>query len=314
MEKKNSRLAMWALIPAFLLCFAVRLVQILAGTDMNTGFMYDDCGFLLKYGYYGLLIITAGALIALVILDTKRGCAISDADSARFVDGRAVMAAFPMLVMGALTVYEGVVEMRAITPSALLIFTDFVLGGIVTLVAFITLYKKEFNRFLGFSYVAGALLFMVRLMCYFMDQMAVASIPERLIKCLAPIFATVFFMQLAKLLCGAQQKKTAASLVVIGGTGAVLILSSALATIAAGLIAPSDIDLRITSDSYKAELFKQVSFGKNYYMMQWMSWVDVLFAVMAVLVIVVLYMRPAEKKISADEEAPEENSSDLDEN
>ena len=151
-------------------------------------------------------------------------------------------------------------------------------------------------------------------MCYFMDQMAVASIPERLIKCLAPIFATVFFMQLAKLLCGAQQKKTAASLVVIGGTGAVLILSSALATIVAGLIAPSDIASRITSDSYKAELFKQVSFGKNYYMMQWMSWVDVLFAVMAVLVIVVLYMRPAEKKISADEEAPEENSSDLDEN
>ena len=151
-------------------------------------------------------------------------------------------------------------------------------------------------------------------MCYFMDQMAVASIPERLIKCLAPIFATVFFMQLAKLLCGAQQKKTAASLVVIGGTGAVLILSSALATIVAGLIAPSDIASRITSDSYKAELFKQVSFGKNYYMMQWMSWVDVLFAVMAVLVIVVLYMRPAEKKNSADEEAPEENSSDLDEN
>ncbi|MGN0651025.1 MAG: hypothetical protein ACI4KM_11355 [Oscillospiraceae bacterium] len=314
MEKKNSRLAMWALIPAFVLCFAVRLVQILAGTDMNTGFMYDDCGFLLKYGYYGLIILTAAALVALVILDIKRGSSLEAADSEKFVDGRAVMAAFPMLIMGALTIYEGVIEMRAITPSALLIFTDFVLGGLVTLTAFITLYKKEIKRLLGFSYAAGALLFLMRLMCYFMDQMAVASIPERLINCLAPAFATVFFMQLARLLCGAKQKKTTGSLVVLGGTGAVLILSSALATITAGLVAPEEIASRITNDSYKAELFKQVAFGKNYYMMQWMSWVDVLFAVMALLVIVVLYLRPAKQEISDDEQEFEVEIDDLDEN
>lgn len=313
MEKKNSTIALLALIPAFVSCYAVRLAQILAGTDMNTGFMYDECGFLLKYGYYGLLILTGAALTVLVILDIKRGSALADADQSRFVDGRAVMAAFPMLIMGALTVYEGVVELKAITPSALLIFSDFVFGGIVTVVAFVTLYKKEIKRALGFAYAAGAFLFMMRLIGIFMDQMVVASVPERLIKCLAPMFGTAFFMQFAKLLCGAKQKKTAGSLVVIGGTGAVMILSSALATITAAFAAPAEIASRITADSYEAELFKQISSGKNYYMMQWTSWVDVLFAVMAVLVIAALYMRPQKQEEAPSEELTEEKSSDFDE-
>lgn len=305
---------MWVLIPAFVLCFAVRLVQILAGTDMNTGFMYDGCGFLLKYGYYGLIILTAAALAVTAAFDVKRGSALADATNAAFVDSGAVMAGFPMLIMGAVAVYEGVIEMRAITPSALLIFADFVLGGIVVIIAFVTLYKKEIKRFLGFSYAAAAILFLLRLLCYFMDQMVVASIPERVIKCLAPALASVFFMQLAKLLCGAQQKKTAASLMVIGGTSAVLILSSALATIVAGAAAPSDIAARITSDSYQAELFKQTMFGKNYYMLQWTSWAEVLFAVMAVLVIAVLYRRPKIAEASPEEDLTQDDTSDLSEN
>ena len=56
--KKNSRLSVWLMAGAFVLCFVTRLLQIVLGTDMTSGFLYHDNGFLLDWGYYGLILIT----------------------------------------------------------------------------------------------------------------------------------------------------------------------------------------------------------------------------------------------------------------
>ena len=71
--KKNSRLSVWLMAGAFVLCFVTRLLQIVLGTDMTSGFLYHDNGFLLDWGYYGLILITFVLAIVFAVIDGKKG-------------------------------------------------------------------------------------------------------------------------------------------------------------------------------------------------------------------------------------------------
>ena len=302
-------LSLIAAAPAFVLLTVARFVQIAGGTDMETGFLLKDNGFLINFSFYGLMLVTLIAVTLLGILtDKKKNSSYYTNDISVMVDGRAVMLGFPLLLAGAMTAYEGYMQTQALTPSGFIVFIDFVFGAIMLILGFIVLYKKEISKLLAFSLVVPALYYTLRGIGVFLDRMAVASIPEYLIECFTIIGAAIFFMQLAKLLTGNETKHTRTLLCTVGLTTATATLANAVAVILADVIDPYSVSERITSTANAAEIAMQriLPTGKFGYHMAYTSWVDVIISVLMVLTLVAMFMKskPAtEKTASANEES-----------
>ena len=288
---KNSKLSLFAAIPAFILCFIARFLQLAGGTDMRTGFLNNDNGIFINFAFYGLVVICFIAIILLCVLDRKRGSEYFSKPHAPLVDSGAVMLGFPLLVAGALAVYEGYLQLSAHTPSAVLMFVGFIFGALMVILAFVILYKKEIGAGIGFCMVLPAIYYTARGICVFIERMAVVTVPEYLIDCLSIIGFGVYFMLLAKLLSGNEGKRTRTALSAVGITTAVMTLSSAFATIAADIFDPYGVSERIVSNAVNAENARQafLSQGKFGYHMAYTSWTDVLMAVGVILTLVVLY-------------------------
>lgn len=288
---KNSKLSLFAAIPAFVLCFIARFLQIAGGTDMRTGFLNNDNGIFINFVFYGLVAVCLIAIILLCVIDKKRGGAYFSKPYAPLVDSGAVVLGFPLLVAGALAVYDGYLQLSAHTPSPVIMFVGFIFGALMVILAFIILYKKEIGAGLGFCMVLPAIYYTARGICVFIERMAVVTVPEYLIDCLSIIGFGVYFMLLAKLLSGNEGKRTRTALSAVGITTAVMTLSSAFATIAADIFDPYGVSERIVSNAVDAENARQafLSQGKLGYHMAYTSWTDVLMAVGIILTLAALY-------------------------
>lgn len=290
--KKNSIISLLAAIPAFILCTIVRLLQITGGTDMQTGVLFDDNGFLLNFGYYGLLIITAAAVAGLCFLDKKKGSSLFSNDIRGFVDGKAIMLGFPMLIAGALALYDGYAQSTSLTPSAFLMFVNYLFGGVLLILGFVVLYKKEIKPGLGFCMCIPAIYYTLRGMCVFLDRMVVASIPEYLIETLSIIGAAIFFMLLTKLFTGNEGKMTRTVISAVGITTSVMCLSNTVAVILADVMNINGVGERIVTSTIDAERANQamLAWGRLGYHMAYPCWTDVVFALGILLVVVAMYI------------------------
>ncbi len=281
---------------------------------MNTGFLFDDNGVIVNYGFYASLVIVFAAVLLLSLLDKKRDGAYFTNDVKGFVDGKAVMLAFPLLIAGALAIYNGYLQTKAVLPSGYLVFVGFVMGALITLLAFVILYKKELKPALAFCLVAPAIYFTLRGIGLFLKHMAITTVPEYLIEGLGIIGFAVFFMQLAKLLTGNATRTTRPLLSAVGITTAVMTLSNAAAVITADILDPFNVSERIVGDAVTAELMEQMkrADGKYGYHMAYASWVDVMMAVCIILTLVALYMknRPVAENAAEDIEEADEASSE----
>ncbi len=285
-------LSLWAAVPAFLLCTAARYFQIIAGTDFNYGSLYDDNGFLMDFSFYGLLILFAAVSVGLALMDKKKSGAFHINEISGFVDEKTVLLGFPLVVTGALAAYDGYAQTMTLTPSAFLIFVDFLMGAVMLVLGFVILWKKELTPFLGFSLAAPAIYYTLKGIALFSDRMAIASIPEYLIEALNVVGCAVFFMQLAKLLSGNESKSTRVILTASGTVTAVMTLSSALATVLADL-SPDSVAMLITPNSAEAEAMVQKNHQMNHtlYVMSYTPWVDVAAALCIVFALVALYIK-----------------------
>lgn len=312
--KNNSIISLIAAIPAFILCTVVRYIQIAGGTDFTSGFLKNENGFLINYGFYGLVILTLAAVVALGLYDKKKGGALYTNElPSCLTDAKAVMIGFPLVIVGSLAAYEGYAQVNSLTPSGFLIFIDFVFGGAMLIQGFVILYKKEMGVGQGFSLIIPALYYTLRGVGVFLDRMVVASVPEYLIQCLSIIGFASFFMLLSKLLSGNEAKHTRTALTAVGASTAVMALSSATATILADLTDPYGLSARIVSSAAEAERLTQIDLqygSAEYYFMAYMPWVDVAMAAGILLTLAALFMKasPAEKSVSeAAEDSSEEN-------
>lgn len=294
---KYTKFTLWALLGLFFAGAAVRTCQIAFLTDMTKGFIYHEAGFWGECCFYAVVIAALVVGVILCAADLKKRGA-GDFPVAAVVDARAAVIGFGLLIVGLCAMYEGYTEISAITPSGFVIFIDFVLGGGIVIAAFFTLYLKEFKPALGFSYVVGAAYFMLRGIAFFLDHMAISSVPEYLIDALTIIAAAVFFMLFAKLFSGNGQKNTGKALCGVGSALVVLSLSSAVSTWALYLFG-GDIAERIAATSYEAELFYNSRQGFNAYMLTFTPWVNVAVGVFSAAVMVVLFLR--EKQTAAEQ-------------
>lgn len=285
--KTGIRVSYIVAAASFAVCLAVRMWQICAGTDMNTGFLYKDNGPLLDWGYYALIALTFAAALAAAFLDAKK-CSSAEELPQTTVDGRAAVLGFGMLLTGVCAVYEGVREIHAVSPSMFVITTDFICGAAMAAVAFVTLYKKEFTPGLGFSYFIGGAYFTLRGIAVFLTRMAIVTVPEYLIEALCVIGGAVFFMLLSKLLSGNGRKHTLKWATAFGAATSVLTLSSGLATIILSFAAPEGISDRITQSSYTAEFFFQQCAGIDGYLLTYTPWVNMAMGLFTAAALVVI--------------------------
>lgn len=303
--KKNSGIALWVMAGGTLLALIMRVYQIIVCTDMNTGFLYHDNNFFEDYGFYIIAVLAMAGAVVGAVLDGKR--ALGSFLPADVVDGRAAVLGFAMLLMGLCAAYEGYTELSAISPSGFLIFVDFAFGAAMAVIAFVTLYKKEFSAGLGFSYCAAALYFTLRGVNVFLSRMVITAVPEYLIECICVIGGAVFFMLFARLFSGNEQKNTKTALCAWGVPVAVMTLGSSLATIISGFIAPEETVSRITGSSYTAEIFYQMNGGRNAYMLVYTPWVNVAMGLFIVAALIIMFLPKKQEAAAAVEEVPLES-------
>lgn len=303
--KKNSGIALWVMAGGTLLALIIRVYQIIVCTDMNTGFLYHDNNFFEDYGFYIIAVLAMAGAVVGAVLDGKR--ALGSFSPADVVDGRAAVLGFAMLLMGLCAAYEGYTELSAISPSGFLIFVDFAFGAAMAVIAFVTLYKKEFSAGLGFSYCAAALYFTLRGVNVFLSRMVITAVPEYLIECICVIGGAVFFMLFARLFSGNEQKNTKTALCAWGVPVAVMTLGSSLATIISGFIAPEETASRITGSSYTAEIFYQMNGGRNAYMLVYTPWVNVAMGLFIVAALIIMFLPKKQEAAAAVEEVPLES-------
>ena len=315
--KIKGRLGLLLLIPAWIMAFAARLSQICAGTDMNHGFLKDDNGVFMNLCFWGAVALTLAAGIAAAVFDRKNDGVLYSTPVSGITGGRAAAIGFALLLpaMGAL--YEGyceavIPEGSNISPSPFLMVVNFLFGGIMLAVAFVTVYFKEFKPGLGFSMTAGAIYYTLRGIGVFLERMAVTTVPEYLIDCIAMIFAAVFFMQLGTLLSGNEGKRTRELLAISGAVTAVTILGNGMAIIAASLAGPAEVASRIVTSDIEAEMLYQMLYGRDAYFMSYMPVSLTAAGVFIVITLIALNMKPKpaeELPEEAADEAPTEEAS-----
>lgn len=305
--KIKGRLGLWLLIPAWVLAFAARLTQVISGTDMEHGFLKDDNGFFMDFCFWGALVLTLAAGIAAAVVDRKNEGAFYTTPVAAITGGRASAIGFAMLLPAMAALYEGYCEAAIpaesnISPSPFLMVVDFLFGGIMLAIAFVTVYFKEFKPGLGFSMVAGAGFYTLCGIGVFLERMAISTVPEYLINCMSMILAAVFFMQLTKLLSGNEGNRTREALYVSGAVSAVTILGNAAAVFAASLTAPAEVASRIVTSSEEAEMLYQLSYGVDAYYMSYMPVSLAAAGVFIVVTLIALSMKPVPAEAAAAEE------------
>lgn len=298
--KKSGKSTLIVMAAGFVLCTAVRLYAIVACTDMNTGFYYHDSELLCNILYYGLIALTFVGAIVAAHFDLK--AASGGAEAADIVDGKAAVIGFGMLILALCAGYEGMAEAKALTPSSLLIMSDYIFAGGFGILAFVVLYKKEFKPFMGLVIAAGGYYYTMRGINCFKARMVIASVPEYLIEALCAVGAAVTFVLLGRFLSGNAGRFTKKALCGWGSATAVMTLSSAAAAPLADLLAPEEVSKRITPSSYEAELFFQTVRGEDGYMMAYMPLADILMGLfVAAALIVVLLAKHREIAVDGEE-------------
>lgn len=247
-------------------------------TDMNTGLLIHGNETPCSVLYFGAIVLTAVVCALIWIKDRETGVS-------GFEGRSAVIIGFGLLAAAFCTGNEGVTEISAFTPSNFLIFVDFMFAVVLGIIAFVTLYFKEFKPWLGFIYSFGGIYCVMRGVNLFMDRMVVTAIPEYLINCLLTVSGAMVFLQLARLLSGNAGKFTKAALFGWGAGTGVLALSAYIGGGIAKLVLPSEISDRIVFSANNAEFYYQALMGRDAYQLAFPSIADAAVGVFSVLVL-----------------------------
>ena len=287
--KKNTKITLAVLAAGIILSLAVRVYVIVAHTDMTTGFLYHGEELLCNALYYGIIAAAAAVSVFTARADEKNGIeeqTASDMGSA----GVAVIGFFTMFA-GMFAAYEGIKEIKAITPTKFLIAVDFLFAAVLVAIAFATLSKKRFTPGLGYSYTLIGAYCICRGIYCFMSRMSIVPVPEYLIEGLSLIGMAVFFAMLGRFLSGNETSHTRRFLCFWGVGTASITFSSAFGTLIARAAAPEEIRMRIVFTSYEAESFRQASAGADAYKLVATPWVNVFLGAVIVASLVTMFIK-----------------------
>lgn len=255
---KTIRIAPIVIIAGAVLSTAARVYAI-SRTNMNEGTLLHDTSLICNILYYGIIVLAVVGATVSMHFDEKRGTSLG-------VKGT-VAIGFGLLLTALCCGYDGFLEINSLTPSLFLMIIDFGFAAVFTVIAFLTLYKKEFTPGLGFMYVLGGAYFVCRGVNCFMIRIAITTIPEYLIDCLTVISGAVFFMIFAKLTSWNGGKLTVKALFAWGSATFVIAVSSFLGAAASKLLLSPEISQRIVFTAGEAERNFQALHGVDAYLL-----------------------------------------------
>lgn len=264
---KKKRITPIVLAAGLILAMAAR-VFLISRIDMNTGLMDHDLSVLCNILYYGIIVLTAAGTAVASYFDEKRGAGGAEI---KISSRSAAVIGVALLLAALCACYDGMFEARALTPAAFLIFADFISAGAFCIIAFVTLYMKEFKPGLGFAYIFAGIYYVCRGIYCFMSRMAIATIPEYLVDCLTVICGGIFFVMFARVFSGNASKRTMRAFYAWGTAACVLSLSSFLGAAVSKLMLSSEISERIVFSANDAERYFQALRGIDAYQMAFPS-------------------------------------------
>lgn len=261
---KNIRITPIIIAAGVVLGTAARVFAI-SRTDMTTGFLFRDTALLCNILYYGVIILTAAAAVISSHIDGKRGvCGTMELKPSSKLSAAV---GFGLLAVALCACYDGMGETKAFTPTGFMVFVDFAFAAALGIIAFVTLYMKEFKPGLGFSYVIGGIYFACRGIYCFMSRMVITAVPEYIIDCLTVICGAVFFVMFARLFSGNGGKTSVKAFFAWGAVTCVMTLSSFLGAAVSKLLLSSEISERIVFSANEAEFYFQALHGVDAYKM-----------------------------------------------
>lgn len=302
--KKNAKITVAVLAAGIILSLAVRIYVIVAHTDMTTGFLYHGEELLCNALYYGLIVAAAVVSVFTARVDEKNG--IGEQTASDIGGAGVVIIGFFTMFAGLFAAYEGLTEMKAITPTKFLIVVDLLFSGVIVAISFVTVFRKKFTPGLGYSYTLIGAYCICRGIYCFMSKMAIVTVPEYLIECLSLVGMSVYFAMLGRFLSGNETDHTRKFLCFWGIGTASITLSSAFGTLIARFIAPEEIRARIVFTSYEAESFRQASAGANAYKLTATPWVNVCLGAVIVASLAAMFVKTGHRSENAP--AVEENT------
>lgn len=287
--KKNAKITLAVMAAGIILSLAVRVYVIVAHTDMITGFLYHGEELLCNILYYGIIAVAAVVSVFTARIDEKNG--IGEQTASDIGGAGVTVIGFLTMIAGLFSAYEGLNEIKAVTPTTYLIAIDFLFAAVLVAIAFVTISKKRFTPGVGYSYTLIGIYCICRGIYCFMSRMAIVTVPEYLIECLSLIGMAVYFAMLGRFLSGNETRHTRKFLC-LWGIGAVAItFSSAFGTLIARFAAPEEIRVRIVFTSYEAESFRQASGGTDAYKLVATPWVNVFLGAVIVASLVAMFIK-----------------------
>ncbi len=290
--RKNGRATLAVFAAGLVLSTAARTYIIAAHTDMNTGFLYHGDEPLCNILYYGIIIAAAVASIFTSRLGENGGEVGTVGAAADIPGGGAVVMGFLVLGAGIFSLYEGIAEIRAISPTTFLMAVDFLFAAVLFVIGFATLFKKRFTAGLGYTYSLIGLYCVGRGLYSFMNRMAIIPVPEYFIESVSLICMSVFFLMLGRYLSGNETRRTSKAVCFWGVGTASLVLSSAFGTIIASFAASETVSSRVMFSTYASESFRQARAGVDAYSLTVTPWVNVLLGVMIAASVVLMFQSP----------------------
>lgn len=301
--KKNTKTTLAVIVVGIVVCTVLRLISILAFTDMKTGFLYHGSEGI-GAAYY---IVMAAFVIAAAVAaahDEKGG--FGEREIADITGKKAVVIGFAALLISFCAFFEGLRATRLLTTPRSVVLLNLVFAVYICIVAFVTLYKKRFTPGLGFAYSFFGVFFLMRGISCFSQRMVITGIIEYLTECMIPACGAVSFVIFAKFFSGNMSKRTRKAMCFWGGASAIMSFSTGIAVVAAKLFATEEIKSRIVLSELAAQTFYQSHQGVEPYAMRFPSSVNIALGIFCITIIVVMLL-PAEK-IEQTEQT--ENTSD----
>ena len=272
---KNGKISIIALAVGFIACLAARTVGILSFTDMKTGFLVHGSEVAYCLIFYGVLAVCA-------VLTAVFAPKIAPGEEKLSAKGTTIIGAI-MLVVSALAILDGFMNMNTPSPFMLIVIADFAGAAYIAAVGIITLLKKKITAGIGFMYSIVGVYFIIRGISAIAQRMVINGIQEYLLEALSVTMGGIFFALFGKVLSGNSEKRSLFFMRLWGSASAILTLSSAFGAIFAKFFGSAEISGRITADFAEAQRFTQENYmsESGCYMMSIMPYVNIAMGIFA---------------------------------
>lgn len=232
----KKTITFWITCVAAFVAVVMRVVQLSAAIDYETGFFYDSSAFVSTMLYI-LLTLTAVGLVVGIIFDKKRkACAFEK--KADELSSRQTLALGASVLAGALfSAYEVVSHLGG--KIGISFFGELAVAIVYIVIAFIILSSKQIKKSSGYLMIILAISNTLKAAGLFMDETVVTRLSDELLLLLVYIAAVFFFLCLGRFLSRNEAKFSRAKLVFFSSMLVILTSTVTISKFISYIAAPS---------------------------------------------------------------------------